>query len=91
MAVVGIFIMIFNFAIFIFVARVIFKNIINFNNIASDSNIAKRYREMNGETKEKYNRIINKDFSVSKSEGEAVTFDSSFKLDNNPIKEKRKR
>ena len=90
MAVVGIFIAIFNFTVFIFVARVIFKNIMNFNNIANDSNIAKRYNEMNGETKEKYNRIINKDFSVSKSESEAVTFDSSFVLNDNPIKERKR-
>ncbi len=80
----GIFIMLFNFMIFGFVGFVVVRNILNLSRTTSEFNNIYNYA-----SRKIYDSTKQEDAQRSQ-DIESVTFDSSFVLDNNPIKEKRR-
>lgn len=80
----GIFIMLFNFMIFGFVGFVVVKNILNISKTTSEFNNIYNYA-----SKKIYDNTKQEDTQRSQ-DVQSVTFDSSYELDNNPIKEKRR-
>ena len=80
----GVFIVIFNLVIFIFVAKVITKSIMNINNMSEKF---KTMYEKKG--KEKLYDYMVENYSNSVRKESNSSFDAEIKNNNNPIKEKR--